>query len=259
MVAEERQMQICDQLNARNAVQISELAALFQVSAETIRRDLQALEKQGLLRRTHGGAVSLSRMAHGKDYAQRAGEFQPQKQELAQIAAAQIRQGDTIVLDSGTTAVALARLLPGRFRDLTVITYAIDVAQELRNAAGVRLILTGGYYLPEENACWGELALETLRQLHADKAFICPSGISLSGGITDFSYQLLPLQKASLAMADRALLLADSSKFEQTARLQLAALSPEYTLITDSALSEDIRALYHKKNISILNGRGKNP
>lgn len=94
-----------------------------------------------------------------------------------------------------------------------------------------------------------------LQRLHADKAFLCPSAVSLSGGITDYSYQLLPLQKAFLGMADRVFILADSSKFEKTARLQIAALSPEYTLITDSALSPDICALYHKKSLSILRGK----
>lgn len=255
MVAEERQMQICDLLSARNAVQIGELGAQFQVSAETIRRDLLALEQKGLLRRTHGGAVSLSRMAHAKNYAQRQEEFQPQKQELAQTALSMLQDGDTITLDSGTTATQLARLLPGRFRELTVITYAMDVAQELKNAPGIHLILTGGYYLAEENACWGDFSLSVLQRLHADKAFLCPSAVSLSGGITDYSYQLLPLQKAYLGMADRVFILADSSKFEKTARLQISALSPEHTLITDSALSLDICALYRKKSLSILRGK----
>lgn len=255
MVAEERQMRICDQLATQNAVQISDLSAQFHVSAETIRRDLLELEKRGLLRRTHGGAVSLSRMAHAKKYAQRLAEYQPQKQELARYAAMQICDGDTIALDAGTTAIELARVLPGMFQELTVITHSLDVAEMLRRATGIQLILCGGYYWAEEGAFFGDYPLNMLRQLHADKAFLCPSAISLTAGITDSAYQLLPLQRAYLTLADQVYFLADSSKFEKVARLQITPLLPEHWLITDAALADDIAALYHKRNIRILRGK----
>lgn len=255
MVARERQMQICDLLSINNAVQIADLAVLFGVSSETIRRDLLALEKGGLLHRTHGGAISLSRMAHGKDYAQRLNERLPQKRALAACAAEQIQEGDTVAVDSGTTAAELARCLPGRFERLTVVTHSFDVAQALKGARGIELILLGGYFLPEENACWGDFAVETAGRLHADKAFLCPSCVSLSAGATDYAYQLLPVQRAYLRMADRAYYLADSSKFEKAARLQIAPLSPDDVLITDGALPPEICELYRKSNIRIVRGR----
>ena len=92
-------------------------------------------------------------------------------------------------------------------------------------------------------------------RLHADKAFLCPSCVSLSAGATDYAYQLLPVQRAYLRMADRAYYLADSSKFEKAARLQIAPLSPDDVLITDGALPPEICELYRKSNIRIVRGR----
>ena len=257
VVAKERQMRICDLLTAENAVRIADLAEMFQVTAETIRRDLMALEKAGLLQRTHGGALSLARMAHIKDYTQRQGETQEQKRALAACAAAHIQEEDTVLIDAGTTALALARLLPGRFRRLTVATYSLDVAQALKDAPGIDMILCGGYYLGAENACWGDFALDTLRRLHADKAFLCPSCVSLAGGITDYLYELLPLQRAYLQGADRVFILADSSKFEKTARLQITPLAADYPLITDDSLPEEIFTLYQEKGLQIIRGRAQ--
>ena len=141
MLAEERRIRILQMLEEKNAVQLGELATLFRVSTETVRRDLLALEKQGRLQRTHGGAISMSRMAPDHILTTRIGEHQDLKIELSQRAAQLVHEGETLALDSGSTSAEFAKVLAQRFHELTVVTHSLDVVQALRRAPGIRIIL----------------------------------------------------------------------------------------------------------------------
>ena len=143
MLAEERRIRILQMLEEKNAVQLGELATLFRVSTETVRRDLLALEKQGRLQRTHGGAISMSRMAPDHILTTRIGEHQDLKIELSQRAAQLVHEGETLALDSGSTSAEFAKVLAQRFHELTVLTHSLDVVQALRRAPGIRIILCG--------------------------------------------------------------------------------------------------------------------
>lgn len=254
MLAEERRIRILQMLEEKNAVQLGELAALFRVSTETVRRDLLALEKQGRLQRTHGGAISMSRMAPDHILTTRIGEHQDLKVELSQRAAQLVHEGETLALDSGSTSAEFAKVLAQRFHELTVVTHSLDVVQALRRAPGIRIILCGGVYLEEENALWGQLTLDALEQLRVDKAFLCPDAVSIRSGAMNYSYPLTQVQRKMLAIANQVLFLADSSKFECIARLKITDLKPEYTLVTDSSLPEEMLRFYQNSGISIMKG-----
>lgn len=247
MLGIERQQHITNRIRQNGKVTISELISLFGVSAETIRKDLLFLEQEGILKRTHGGAVTG--LIHPLSL--RKQERVAQKTELCQTALSFIRDGDTIALDSGSTSLELAKLLTLHFSSLTVVTHSLEVFHFLCSNSLFRLILCGGSYIREEAAFAGHLTEEAVRRVHTQKAFLCPSGISPEKGITDYLESFIPIQKAYLDQADQVFILADSEKFEHTALIKLDEARTEYTYITDSGLKDEIYDRYREKNILI--------
>ena len=244
MLATERQQKINEILQKNGAVTTADLMETFGVSIETVRRDLLLLEQQGRLSRVHGGAVAKNDMTPFSDLEQRNLEFVEQKNALSERAMAFINEGDVIAVDEGSTAMLFAKALKAHFDTLTVITHSLDVFQALNHHKNFTLILCGGHFLPQENAFYGPLVLESLCHLHAQKVFIFPSAVSLEHGIADYQSDLFPVQKQLFSVADSVFVLADSSKFEKTALLKVADMNDEYTYITDDALSDDLAKLY---------------
>lgn len=252
MFAKERQDKIYDMLQKNGAVTTSSLMDAFAVSIETVRRDLLNMEQQGRLLRVHGGAVAKGDMKPFLDLKERNGIYGSQKQTLARKATELICEGDIIGIDSGSTAVAFAEALREKFTRLTVITYSLDVFHVLRDCFSV--ILCGGKYMPQENSFYGSLTLDMLKNLHMQKAFICPSAVSLKYGICDYQNDLHLVQKQLLQSSDEIFILADSSKFEQKALLKLEDMKQEYSYVTDIDLADEIRKLYKENNMKIYIG-----
>lgn len=252
MFAKERQNEIYALLRKDGAVTTSALVNRFGVSIESIRRDLLDMEKQGLLSRVHGGAIAKGEMKPYYDLHRRSEEFNSQKKELAQKAAALVSEGEIIGIDTGSTALAFAEALKERFVRLTVVTHSLDVFNCLRDHRDFTVILCGGHYLQDENAFCGPLALEMLQRLHLSKAFICPSAVSLEFGICDYHSDLLLIQQQLIRCTDCVCILADSSKFEKKALLKLSAAKPEFTYVTDSALGQQIETLYTENGLHLL-------
>lgn len=247
MLGIERQQHITNRIRQNGKVTISELVSLFGVSAETIRKDLLFLEQEGILKRTHGGAVTG--LIHPLSL--RKQERVSQKAELCQTALSFIREGDTIALDSGSTSLELAKLLPLHFHSLTVVTHSLEVFHYLSCNSLFRLILCGGSYIREESAFAGHLTEEAVKRVHTQKVFLFPSGISPETGITDYLECFIPIQKAYLDQAEQVFILADSEKYEHTALIKLDDARPEYTYITDSNLKDVIYNRFREKNILI--------
>lgn len=252
MFADERKAQIADMLKKHSSVTTSELTELFQVSVETIRRDLEYMEGQGQLKRVHGGAISVGRLQNYTRLSGRLGEHQPQKRDLALRACSYITEGDFIALDAGSTTFELAVILGERFRRLTVLTHSLEVANILSGKENIRVILAGGFYLPEEKCFCGYLTLDMVHQLHVSKCFIAPSAISLNFGISDHMQEMIAVQRAFLEISDQAYILADSSKFEACAPLKICDLAPELICVTDSGLSDEVLEAYRKASVNII-------
>ena len=251
MLANERQNRICEMIQSQGALTTASLVKLFSVSLETVRRDLLYLEQEGKLKRVHGGAVIKNDMKPFKALGERNKEFSEQKRELSVKATEFISEGDIIAIDSGSTANIFADTLKERFSALTVVTHSVDVFEALRNHKNFSVILCGGFYLREENAFCGELAIEMLSGLHIKKAFIFPSAISLEFGICDFQKELYQIQKQLIRSSDEIFILADSSKFEKTGLLKINDMKTEYTYVTDSSIHGEILNIYKENGIKI--------
>lgn len=254
MFAKERQNAICAMVKKDGAVTTGKLIEAFDVSIETVRRDLLVLEKAGKLLRVHGGAVAPGDMQPLLALPQRNLSNSGLKQELSRQAAEFVCEGDILAVDSGSTAIFFAQALKERFSRLTVVTHSRDVFDCLCDHDQFTVILCGGHYLKEERAFYGALALETLGKLHVQKAFLFPSAVSLEFGICDYQQELTQIQSRLLTSAEQVYILADSSKFEKKALLQLSPVDPSYTYITDSALSEEIKKLYAENGIQVIKG-----
>lgn len=257
MFAEERQNAIKAMLEKMGAVTTAHLVREFNVSTETVRRDLLILEKHGALKRVHGGAVKEGSTLVYSDLENRLDLNTDEKRELAEKAAQCILEDDILMIDSGSTAAVLAEELRRRFKRLTVITYSLDILDILKDCKEYTLILCGGQFIPSEKSFCGSLVLDAIGRIHAYKAFICPSAVSIEHGIGDFQDSLGMIQKAMLSAADKVYILADSSKFEQSAMLKVSDLRSDYICVTDSGISDELIKLYAENGITILKGGDK--
>lgn len=253
MFANERQNTIYNMIRSDGAVMTADLVKHFGVSIETVRRDLLAMEQRGLIVRVHGGAVAKNGMKPYSSLTERNREGSRQKHSLSLKATEFISEGDIIGVDSGSTALAFAEALSGKFSKLTIITHSLDVFQILRDQ--YEIILCGGHYMEAENAFYGPLTIQMLESLHMPKAFLFPSTISLECGICDYQPDLYLIQKLLLRSADEIFILADSSKYEKKALFRLDDMNTDYHYITDGDLPEQLRKLYAENNIRIYTGR----
>lgn len=254
MFADERKSKIAQMLKRRASVTTSELTETFGVSVETIRRDLEYMEGQGLLKRVHGGAVAIRKLQNYTGLSGRRREHLPEKHSLALKACSYIKEGDFIALDAGSTACELAALLGERFRTLTVLTHSLEVMNILEEKENIRIVLAGGFYLPAEKCFCGHPALDMVRQFHISKCFIAPAAISLHFGISDHMQELIAMQRAFLEIADQAYILADSSKFETCAPMKISGFDPKFVCITDSGLSDEVWEAYEKASVDVVRG-----
>ena len=255
MFANERQQRILSMLKTNGAVTTGELIEAFHVSIETVRRDLLQLERGGQLQRVHGGAVIPGSMRPYPDLPHRLEANQSAKTELCATAALLVEEEDILCIDSGSTAYFFAQALAERFSRLTVITHSMDVFEILSKKEDFRIILAGGCYRPQEKAFHGSITLDTLKQLHVRKAFLCPSAISLKTGIWDYDRELSQVQKQILSICDQAVFLADSNKFETSALLKLCDTSPSHVYVTDSGLSQQYRQLYREQERTVITNK----
>lgn len=254
MLAKERQEKILELLQRNGAVTTSHLVDLFQVSIETVRRDLLSMEQQGRLSRVHGGAVAKQNMKPFYELEKRNTEYSGEKLALSRKAAEFVSEGDVIGIDVGSTANFFADALKERFSRLTVITYSYDVFTRLCEHKDFSVILCGGHYLKKEKSFCGALPMEMLKLLHVQKAFVFPSAVSLEYGICDYQNEIYPLQKQLMHSAEEIFVLADSSKFEKRALLKVSDTKSTYTYITDENLPEELNRLYKENNITICKG-----
>lgn len=252
MFAKERQDIIYKMVQKDGAVTTNTLIETFDVSIETIRRDLLYMERCGLLNRVHGGAVSAGDMKAFQVLKQRNLENSDLKRTVAEKAAAFVREGDIIGVDAGSTTLLLAEALKDRYSKLTVVTYSLDVFEILKDHGEFEVILCGGHYLKQENAFYGPMTLKMLECLHVQKAFICPSAVSMEFGICDYQQEFYATQCKMIENSGSTYILADSSKFEKKALLKLDDMRPEYCYVTDDLLSEELRKVYIENNIKIV-------
>lgn len=210
--AEERRTGIMDMLERTSSVQVANIAETFGVSSVTARADLDALASAGKLRRTHGGAVSLHKKLTVSVQDQRINVNVDAKQAIARAAIEHVRDGDTIFVDSGTTALEFVRMLDMR-SGITVITADITIADFIdESLPSVNVIMLGGELRKGHRYLFGPLTMAALEMLHADLAVICPGAfVAERGFMTDFP-QMAEIKQAAMGAASRSVALMDASK-----------------------------------------------
>lgn len=245
MYAAERQQEILRQARERGRVDVPSLAEELQVTAETVRRDLKVLDRGGLIRRVHGGAIPAGRLDFEPDLAERDAVAAEEKDRIARAALAELPAGGggSVVLDAGTTAARLAAALP-LDAELTVVTHALPVAARLADHPGIALHLVGGRVRHRTRAAVDEWALRAYGEINADVAFLATNGFSLDGGLTTPDLAEAAVKRAALRAARRVVLLADSGKHGQEHFARFGDLSRVDLLITDTGLRPaDARAI----------------
>jgi DeoR/GlpR family transcriptional regulator of sugar metabolism len=230
-----RRQQMLNLLEETGTLNVTELADRFGVSLVTIRKDLDDLGAEGLLERTFGGAVFSHRSRFNRSFLQRALEHRQEKRAIAAAALEYIQEGDTIILDAGTTTLALAQLLKEHVKSVFVITCSVPAALEL-SSAGYDILLLGGMVRNESLALLGRETLRIIERYRADKAFLGSTGFTAEMGHSTPDADDAQIKEALMRMADKTYILVDSSKCDHDCQTSFAQLRDVHLTITDSRL-----------------------
>jgi len=250
MFAKERKREILRILDEQGKVKTLELAEALNVSEPTIRRDIADLDKQGALIRTHGGALPVDEQIGEPTFSEKVDRFAQEKIQIGKTAASFISDGNTIVLDGGTTTLQVARYISAK--DVTVLTNALDIAEELENKEGVNVILTGGNIRWNTRALVGPVAESTLKSFRVDMAFIGTNAISIDDGITTPNLVEASVKKTMIEISKRAFVVADHTKFDKSEFCQVAGFSELSGIITDAGMPQNLISKYENSDLEII-------
>lgn len=243
MLNEERRRAILAIINRDGRALVKDLARQFDTSQVTIRKDLEVLHSQGAVYRTHGGALPVRTGALlDPSLREKERQHRREKQRIGAFAASLVSEGQSVVLDSGTTTTMIARELR-EFRHLTVITNAVNIAAELAGTS-IEVILTGGTLRENSFSLVGPLAEETMRRLSADLLFLGVDGFDVHFGLTTPNLLEAKVNRVMIEIARRTVVVCDSSKFGRRSLSLIAPPSAVHQTITDSRITKaDLRAL----------------
>ncbi len=230
MPVEARHSEILRLLDAGRCVKVSDLSRRLGVSGETIRRDLERLEREGAVRRIHGGAVRVLGRAVEVPFTSRRTRQIDQKRRIARLARTLVSNGDTILIDASTSTLELAKSLPPM--EVTVVTNSLQAVMEL-GGLGVDVIATGGTLRHPSLSMVGPVALRTLEERHADTVFFSCRGLTLGEGVTDASDVEADMKHRMIRAARRAVLLADGSKLGRVGFCSICPVGDLFAVVTD--------------------------
>ena len=236
-------------LAQHGSLEVAAAALQLQTTPLTVRRDLAQLAAEGLVVRTHGGAVLPGVVKNPVAFVRKSTAHATEKAAICQLAATQISAGDTIFIDCGSTTFPLCPLI--RHLSIRVVTNSLPVLFELVGSA-VQVVLAGGEVDAERQALHGLVAVEQLKRYRVDKAFLGVDGLSLARGLSANSEAEAAISLAVAGAASHVYLLCDASKLEQDKYFQFAPLSLINTLITDARVSAELLAQYREAGIAVL-------
>lgn len=243
MLIEERRQQIVSLIKTQGRALVEDLSRNFKISKITIRKDLDYLQSKGLILRSHGGALLPQTGALADPTIQEKERlYHDEKVRIANAAAAMVSDGQCVILDSGTTTTEIARALQ-RFRNLTVITNAVNIATELTRT-DFEIILIGGTLRKNSFSLVGPLSEDVLKEMHADILFLGVDGFDFRIGVTTPNLLEARVNRAMIKASEKVVAVCDSSKFNRRSLSMIAGLSALHHIITDTNLSaEDAKAL----------------
>lgn len=251
MFPEERRRVILERMRSGMAVKVGDLSAEFGVSESTIRRDLRDLEESGLLERTHGGALPAESTQAEPSFAEKTDQQLAEKQAIGTLAASLVRDGDSVILDAGTTTLEVARALRGR-RNLTVVTNAFHIAAELADLDSVQVIVTGGTVKGNTLALVGPMAERSFDELNVDWAFIGTNALDLQRGLTTPTQTEAQVKRRMIAAARNVAVVVDSSKVGKLSFATIAPVQQIQTLVSDTGLPADVVVELQRRGVRVM-------
>lgn len=251
LYAEERQQRILTQARAEGRVEVAALAEALEVTQETVRRDLDRLERQGLVRRVHGGAIPTGRLDFEPGLNHRDATASSEKARMARVAVGLLPREGTVLLDAGTSTARVAAALPDDSR-LTVVTNALPIATQLATRPTLTVHLVGGRVRGQTLAAVDAWALETLRRVTVDVAVLGTNGISVRRGLTTPDVSEAGVKSAMVAAGRRVVLLADSSKYGNDQFSQFATLSEIDVVVSDAGLDDEAHAAIAREGPEVM-------
>ena len=249
MLAEERRSRLLEFVRLRRFASLPELAEQLEVSESTIRRDLEHLERQGSTRRIHGGVLYAGSSPKMPHFDARQSAKWAQKRAIAQKAAELIEDGDTILLDGGSTTYEVARMLVGR--PVHVVTIALPVANLFASDSGSDLVLIGGNICPRTGVAQGPYADKMLALVRVRKAVLGAAGINDEGFFNN-NLLLVETERVMMQTADEVILVADSSKFGRQSLTHLCSLSEVDYLVVDNGITQEWRGKVAAAGVRLL-------
>jgi DeoR/GlpR family transcriptional regulator of sugar metabolism len=255
MNAAERHNKIVEIVLENGHINITDICERFEVSEMTARRDLNALDRKGLLRRVHGGAIANLGRSYEPSFQTRTFKNQPKKEAIGLKAAELIYDGDSVALDVGTTTLEIVPGLRGK-RNLTIVTSCLQIANnvvaQLSLDIDARLILTGGIIRPRELSMIGPIPAQVYQDLHVDKAFIGIGGISLEDGLTEYNIEDTQTKRMLIRSAREKIVVADGSKFGVTTFASVAPLNAVDKVVTDKSAPIDIVEQVREQGVEVI-------
>jgi DeoR family fructose operon transcriptional repressor len=246
VLVDERRQTILQVIEKKGFVTLNQLMELVGASDSTIRRDLEVLDGNGQIRRTRGGATYVGESLTSFDM--RRTKARKQKERIAEVAAALVQTGETVILDGGTTTVEVARELAGR--SLQVVTNSIPIVNALVNSPETELIVIGGFLYPKTGVNLGPLAVEALKSIHARRLFISVGGIT-ANSLFNSNALLVETERQMIEAAEEVIVVSDSSKLGHSALALLCPLETVDRLITDAGITDEWREIVEAAEIEL--------
>jgi DeoR/GlpR family transcriptional regulator of sugar metabolism len=248
MLPEPRRRRLMELISRQGYATLDELVRVLGVSESTIRRDLEVLDLSGSVKRTHGGAVYAGEVRSMPAFDERTGTAAAEKRAIGQAAAALLQDGDTVLLDGGTTTLEVARALIGR--RVQVVTNSLPIAQLLASSQQTDLILIGGYVYPRTGVALGPLAIATMQSIRVRTAILGAGGI-VPEGIYNSNLLLVETERQMMSCGQEVLIVADHTKFGRLALARLCGLEEVHSIVVDSGLAEEHRAVLEAAGLAI--------
>jgi DeoR/GlpR family transcriptional regulator of sugar metabolism len=248
MLSERRHGLILRSLRTNGSATISALSEQLGVSSATIRRDLVQLGEEGLLKRVYGGAAPVE--DRDDPFVDVATVRVAEKDAIAVRCAELVKDGETVLLDIGTTAHRIARQLRGR--SLTVITSSLAVFEELKDEESIQLVLLGGVLRRDYRSLVGFLTEDNLRQVHADRLFLGTSGVRPGGQVMDTTVVEVPVKRAMIAASDHVVLAADLAKFPGSGMARVCGPQELSTVVTNAPADDKTRAALREAGVEVI-------
>jgi DeoR family transcriptional regulator of aga operon len=247
----ERRTRILELIEKNGQVAVTELSRRFKTSEVTIRNDLKDLHQRGLLQRAHGGAIKVATVRGDPSLQIKAELHADEKRRIGAAAAELINDGESIILDSGTTTQQIARQIKHK-KDLKVITNGLNVAMELFGVKDIQLILLGGMVRQNSSSAVGHFAEAMLKQLSADKLFLAVDACDLEFGLSTPNLEESQVNQAMVGIAKEKFLVADSSKFGKRSLSRIVPLEAMDSVITDKSLPAEVQAELRARGVRLI-------